>query len=191
VPRTPEGQAKRLAYRYMPQIEKPEYVQMYEFYESLGKARSYSKVASQFSKSKSFIALIARNFSWKHRVTAAEKKPEDTVVTETKGQVDEARRKLVAVVNDVVDTLYELMFVAKDAKRGRVTEENEARAAQLMRSLAIWGFTWKSPSQFRQLITTLKEIIIFNEGPKSGGGQKIINPTQTNIEKFELHITDE
>ena len=190
MPRSPEGEKKRRDYRYLPQIEKPEYLEMYNFYESLGKDRSFSKVAAQFAKSKSFIALISRSFSWKHRIAAAERKPEDQVVLETRGQVDDSRKKLVAVVNDVVDTLYELMFIAKDVKLGRFDEAREARATQLNQSLSIWGFTWKSPAQFRQLITTLKEVISFNEASKGSVGPRVVNPTQVNVEKFELNITE-
>ena len=188
--RSPEGEKKRRDYRYLPQIEKPEYLEMYNFYESLGKDRSFSKVASQFSKSKSFIALISRSFSWKHRIAAAERKPDDQVVLETKGQVDDARKKLVAVVNEVVDTLYELMFISRDVKRGRHDEARQARADQLMQSLAIWGFTWKSPAQFRQLIATLKEVTSFNEAVKGNTSTRVTNPTQVNVEKFELNITE-
>lgn len=187
----------------LPVIEKPEHQEMYRFYESLGKARTLQKVATQFNKSKSLIQLISRSFSWKQRIQAVETKPIDKVVADTKDQVDDVRIKLIGVVQDVTDTLHELMFISKRIKQGQgyiphaelgmsvIDPQLQSRANQLFDALKIWGFTWKTPGQFKQLISTLKEISEFNS---SGNGQpstKVRSATQINADKFELHITND
>jgi len=146
----------------LPTIEKEEHQEMYKFYESLGDKRTLQKVALQFNKSKSFIQLLSRAFGWKHRIQAVESRPVDPVVKDIQGQVDDVRRKLVAVVQEIADTLHELMFIAKSQKIGTLDEAGEKRAKQLYGALSIWGFTWKTPGQFKQLIQTLKEISDFN-----------------------------
>lgn len=176
----------------LPTIEKPEHQEMYKFYESLGDKRTLQKVATQFNKSKSFIQLLSRAFGWKHRIHAVESRPIDPVIKDTQAQVDDVRRKLVSVVQDVADTLYELMFIAKAQKIGTLDEAGEKRAVQLYKALSIWGFTWKTPGQFKQLIQTLKEISDFNSSGGNGkGGTRVGNATQINADKFELHITDD
>lgn len=176
----------------LPTIEKPEHQDMYKFYESLGKHRTLQKVATQFSKSKSYIQILSRAFGWKHRINAVEYHPIDRVIAETKDQVDDVRRKLIAVVQEITDTLYELMFVAKDVKLGRMDQDREARGKQLFQALQIWGFTWKTPGQFKQLISTLREIADFNmAGNNSGGTPRVGSATQINAENFQLNITDD
>ena len=176
----------------LPTIEKPEYQDYYKFYESLGDKRTLQKVATQFNKSKSFIQLLSRAFGWKHRIQAVESRPVDPVVKDTQGQVDDVRRKLVAVVQEIADTLHELMFIAKAIKIGQADQVPlEARANQLYKSLTMWGFTWKTPGQFKQLIQTLKEITDFNSVGNGKGTPRVGNATQINADKFELHITDD
>ena len=174
----------------LPTIEKPEHQEMYKFYESLGATRTLQKVATQFNKSKSFIQLLSRAFGWKHRIQAVESRPIDPVVKDTQAQVDDVRRKLVAVVQEIADTLHELMFIAKDVKLGRADESRTVRAKQLYESLTMWGFTWKTPGQFRQLIQTLREISDFNTAGGKGA-PRVGNATQVNVEKMELRITDD
>jgi len=175
----------------LPTIEKPDHQEYYNYYESLGRARTLQKVATQFNKSKSYIQLISRAFKWKHRIHAVESHPPDKVVTDTKEQVDDVRRKLVAVVQEIADILYELMFISKRMKLNRLEMGDKERGDQLMSALQMWGFTWKTPGQFKQLISTLKDITDFNTSGNGGGSSpKVGNATQINAERFELNITD-
>ncbi len=187
----------------LPTIEKPEYQEMYKYYESLGVKRTLQKVATQFNKSKSFIQLLSRSFGWKHRIQSVESRPVDSVIKDTQEQVDDVRRKLVAVVQDVTDTLNELMFISKRIKQGQgytaspeilkatIDPDLQSRVNQLFDALKIWGFTWKNPGQFRQLIQTLKEISDFNSASNGKVTPRVGNATQINADKFELHISDD
>jgi len=176
----------------LPTIEKPDYQNMYLYYESLGSSRTLQKVATEFDKSKAFISLLSRSFGWKHRVQSVESKPSDPVVADTKDQVDDVRRKLISVVREIVDTLHELMFIAKDVKLGRTDESRATRAKQLYESLSMWGFTWKTPGQFKQLIQTLKEISDFNVATGANSkASKVGSAIQIQGDVHGLTITDD
>ncbi len=188
----------------LPTIESEEYQGMYRYYESLGKTRTLQKVATQYNKSKSFIALLSRAFGWKTRIHAIESRPQDPVVADTKDQVDDVRRKLIEVVQDVTGTLHELMFISKRIKQGQGYKANPeagkssldpdllGRANQLFDALKIWGFTWKTPSQFKQLVQTLKEITEFNEAAGGNGkAPKVGNAVQIQGDVHGLTITDD
>jgi len=172
--------------QYFTQKETDQNREMYEYYESLGRSRTLHKVSERFSKSSSTIALLSRQYGWKDRARVADGFG-DPVREESRDPVDDARKKLVKVVNEIADTLYEIMFIAKACKTDKMTTASEEKLERLQRSLKLWGFEWKSPSAFKALVETMKQVMDFNIEVK---GKVPVKATQTNIEKFELHIKD-
>jgi len=172
--------------QYFPVKETDKNYEMYDYYESLGRSRTLYKVAKHFNKSYSTITLLSRQYGWKDRVRAADGFG-DPVREESREPVDDARRKLVKVVNEVADTLYEIMFIAKACKAGRMTTASEEKLERLQRSLRLWGFDWKSPSAFKALVETMKQVMDFNVEAK---GKVPAKATQIITEKFELNIRD-
>lgn len=177
---------KKKCGQYFPVEEDSHAREMYEYYEILGRGRTLHEVARHFGKSVSTIALISRQYGWKSRARTADGLI-DPVREESRGPVDDARLKLVKVVNEVADTLYQIMFIAKACKNGKMTSESEEKLERLQKSLGLWGFKWKSPSDFKALIDTLKQVMDFNAEAKSKVPAKA---TQINAERFELHIKD-
>ena len=150
----------------LPKNEKAEYQEMFRYYESLGNKRNIDKVAQQFNKSRSFIALVSRAFNWRDRINVIESQPIDPVVAETKDRVDDSRRKIVDVVHEIVDTLDELRKLSVQMRSASTTEEIEAldiKIGLLHKALWIWGFDWKKTKDLQTLITTLKEVATFNK----------------------------
>jgi len=172
--------------QYFPKQETDQNREMYEYYESLGRSRTLYKVSERFSKSSSTIALLSRQYGWKDRARVADGFG-DPVREKSREPVDDARLKLVKVVNEVADTLYEIMFIAKACKAGKMTTIFEEKLERLQRSLKLWGFDWKSPSAFKALVETMKQVMDFNIEAK---GKVPARATQINAEKFELHISD-
>lgn len=173
--------------QYFPREETDHSSEMYEYYESLGRWRTLHKVAKHFNTSYSTVSLLSSRYGWKDRALSTERL-RDVVVDESREPIDDARRKLVRVVNEVSDTLYEIMFIAKACKEGKMTLELEEKLERLRRSLSLWGFDWKSPTSFKALIETLKQVVDFNAEVRSKVQAKAA--TQIRAEKFELHIRD-
>jgi hypothetical protein len=172
--------------QYFPVKETNKNYEMYAYYEGLGRSRTLNKVAQHFGKSYSTMTMLSRQYGWKDRVRAADGLG-DPVREQSREPVDDARLKLVKVVNEVADTLYEIMHIAKACKAGRMTTASEEKLERLQRSLKLWGFDWKSPSAFKALVETMKQVMDFNAEVKNRVPAKA---TQTNIETFELHIQD-
>lgn len=173
----------------LPKIEKPEHQQMYAYYESMGDKRTIARVGEKFNKSRPAIALIARAFHWAERIDHLKTlKYQDPLLIQNKPKLDRSRKQMIAVVDEVTETLSEIAYISKDIRHGKMTPEKENRLVELRRALAVWGFDWKSPKDFRALMQTLKEIKVFNE---ETGKSAPTNATQINTEKFELHIKDD
>jgi hypothetical protein len=163
---------------------------MYAFYEQLGERRTLQKVSEKFNKSRALIALVARAFRWRDRIDHLNRKTYvDPLLVQNKPKLDSTREKLIAVVEEIADTLREVAYISRDIKRGKYTPEREARLTQLRAALSVWGFEWKGPKDFKSLMQTLREVKAFNEEPAGKAGPT--NATQINAEKFELHIKDE
>lgn len=184
---------------YLPQVEKDEHRAMYKYYESLGPRRTLVRVAEKFGKSVPTIAKASRAFNWKLRL--AQHLPViDRVMEQAKEDIDSSRTKLIDVVVEISDTLHELSVIAKRVRRGDVDPELIRRRELLLEALGIWGFEWKSPRDFKSLMDTLKVVSdVGNVGvkqkkeamEKKAQVPQVVNPTQINVEKFELNITDE
>jgi len=172
--------------QFFPVEEADNVHEMYEYYESLGKRRTLSKVAVQFQKSHSTLAVLSGKYGWVDRAKAFDR-AQDPVQDEVRGPIDKSRKKLADVVSEITDTLHEIMFIARACKHGRMTPEQESKLVNLQKSLRLWGFEWKNPSSFKSLVETLKQITDFYKETVSKVPAKA---TQTNIEKFELHIRD-
>lgn len=184
-----EEDRKNLPSQYLPKIEKPEHQQMYAFYEGLGDKRTMAQVGEKFNKSRALIALVARAFHWAERIEHLKTlKYQDPLLIQNKPKLDRSRKRMIFIVDEITETLGEMAYISKDIRHGHYTIEQETRLAELNRALAIWGFEWKSPKDFRVLMQTLKEIKVFNE---ETGKSAPTNATQINAEKFELHIKDD
>ena len=176
----------------LPKVEKQEFQEMFAFYEGLGKGRTLRKVSEQFGKSLPYISMISRAFKWRERLERMESLPIDPLVSKIKPQTDDTRTKLATIVNDVVDTLHELAFISKAIKRGQPPAEYEMRRVQLLAALGTWGFEWKSPKSFKELVDTLKEVVQFNDHGPGGGNKTTVNhPQQINVKEFKLVIKDD
>lgn len=176
----------------LPKVEKQEFQEMFAFYDGLGKGRTLRKVSEQFGKSLPYISMISRAFKWRERLERMEAFPIDPLISKIKPQTEDTRVKLATIVNEVVDTLHELSFIAKSMKRGVAPDEYNARRDQLIAALQVWGFEWKSPRSLKELVDTLKEIVNFNEqGPGSGNKTTVNHPQQINVKEFKLVIKDD
>jgi len=173
-----------------PKVEKPEYQQMYAYYQSLGMNRSFSKVAQHFNKSKNMIGLIRRGFDWRGRITKFESTPQDVLVIASTGKIDSVRHNIIEVVHEITDTLHELMYISKGIRDGKFDDEIQERQRRLVQALGIWGFEWKGPKDLSSLIKTLKEVKDFNaaDHSKSLAG---LHAQQFNIDEFNLVVKDD
>lgn len=147
-------------------LEKAEYRAMYLFYESLGENRSLKKVAAEFSKSIQWINQLSQQFGWQARLQEAAKTLSDPVVAATKSQVDDVRMKLVAVVHDVTDTLFELSQLSTKARAENLSELNDrdkVKLAGLQTAMTVYGFELDKPKSLRDLLAILKEVTRFND----------------------------
>ena len=166
--------------------EPPEVQEMYAYYEGLGPGRTLYKVKKRFPQSRSTIHELSSEYKWVRRAKAFDRS-QDPVRDVVREPIDKSRKKLTSIVSEITDTLHEIMFIAKACKHGQMTQEHEVKLELLQRSLKLWGFEWKNPSSFKSLVETLKQIMDFH---KETGSKVPAKATQTNIEKFELHIKD-
>ena len=166
-----EGEAlpavpKKLKGVYVPDVEKPEHKAMFQYYVNLGKARSLPKVAKEFGKSVAFISTLSRAFGWKDRLVKAGERSIDPVVVSTKSSVDSTRKRMVEVIDDVMDTLHELTLISKKIKASQETEITDAdkkRLTVLITALRVYGFEIGKPKDLRDFISTLKDVTGFND----------------------------
>lgn len=188
----PDEEKSKQATKNLPKVEKQEFQEMFAFYDSLGHGRTLRKVSEQFGKSLPYISMISRAFKWRERLERMEQLPIDPLIAKIKPQTEDTRLKLATVVNDVVDTLHELSFISKAIKHGKPPADYEPRRDQLLAALATWGFDWKSPRSFKELVDTLKEITNFNVPPPGSGSKtNVTNPQQINVKEFKLVIKDD
>jgi len=159
--------AKKLHGVYVPKAEKSEHRAYYSFYEKLGKTRSLPRVAKEFGKSVAFISTLSRAFRWQERLQQSEKEIKDPVVIGTRSKVDASRVKIVTVVDDVSDTLYEMALLSRKIKAsedGSMAPVDEARALTLLKALRVFGFDINKPRDLRDLISVLKDVVDFQTG---------------------------
>jgi hypothetical protein len=176
---------RKLKGAYVPKAEKAEHRAYYAFYERLGKNRSLPKVAKEFGKSLPFISTLSRAFRWQERIHQNEKEIKDPVVIGTRDKVDSSRTKLVTVVHDVTDTLYELSKLSrkiKDSNEGILSSEDTKRTETLLVALRVFGIEITKPKDLRDLISVLKDIVDF-QGSVPEGSPKI---EIGNVEKLLL-----
>ncbi len=179
-------------HHYIPSVEKPEHRAMYAFYHSLGKNRTIQKVAKEFGRSVSYISTLSRAFQWQLRIKTTDQEITDPVIAATKDKVDDARRKLVSVVHNITDTLFEMSELSTKVKQNDLEELNDQdlrRAKILVLALQTFGIHIEKPKDMRDLITVLKEITKFNADALSqstGSGTQEIN-----IDKMQLVIKDD
>lgn len=192
-PLSHESERKNLPSKYMPKAETDEQKLMYAYYEQLGDRRTLQKVASKFNKSRATMALLARAFRWRDRIDHYNRRAlDDPLITEAKPKLDRTRKKMIEVVDEITATLYEMMFLSKDIRNGRINledPETKNRVQKLSAALAVWGFEWKKPKDLKDLIATLAEVKEF--GQEASTKSVPTSATQINAEKFELHIKEE
>jgi hypothetical protein len=167
---------------HFPKAETVVHRAMYAHYLKLGKTRSLSRVAKEFGKSVAFISTLSRCFRWAERIREQEQAITDPVVAGTLGPVDASRVRLVEVVNDVVETLHELMQVSKKIKASDAEFDGspeQTRAVILLKALRVFGIEIAKPKDLRDLISVLKDIVEF----KAGAIPTPQGKTDINIEK--------
>ena len=172
--------------QFFPAKEPSEVQEMYAYYEGLGPGRTLYKVGKQFPRSRATIHLLSGQYGWVKRAKAFDR-AQDPVRDVVREPIDKSRKKLTSIVEEITDTLHEIMFIAKACKRGQMTPEHEIKLGLLQKSLKLWGFEWKNPSSFKSLVETLKQIMDFH---KESNSKVPAKATQINAEKFELHIKD-
>ncbi len=156
--------------KYVPTVEKAEHRAMFSFYEQLGKDRNFKKVAKEFGKSASLIAILSATFHWVARISQNEAILKDPIIAATKFQVDDVRTKLVTVVHDIADTLYELAMLSKKTKLDQIEKLNETdqkKVASLNTAMGVFGVELKNPKALRDLLAILKEVVRFNDDKPS------------------------
>ena len=177
---------------FQPQIEKGQHRAMFMFYDQLGADRSLPKVAKEFGVSVTWVANLSRTFGWTNRIKRKELE-EDPVITSTKSSVDSVRTKLVAVVFDVTDTLYELSQLSSKAKLENLEQLNEVdqkKVTTLNTAMRVYGFDLDKPKALRDLLAVLKEVTHFNDKPPQTSAQPR-SLTQINAPNAKLIIHDD
>ena len=167
---SPRLSPRKKSRQYVPSWEKPEYRAMFRYYESLGKDRSFRKVQKQFGKSLPFIATLSSTFHWVDRIRQNELLIKDPVIEETKEKIDGVRRRMVTVVDDIVDTLYEVAMLSQKVKLdqridddGKLPEADLRQAKTLQAALGVYGIKLENPKGIKDLLGILKEVTRFHE----------------------------
>lgn len=179
---------------YAPALETAEHKEMFAYYASLGPSRSLSKVAKQFGKSVSLIGSISRAFKWRERIIQAEREMLDPIVKLTQTQVNDSRLKMVFVINDITDTLHQLAYISQQIKE---TSDDDpikqygTKIRRLGKALETYGITIKSAKDLRDLVSTLKDVLRFNEDLVASKVDGDTNNTQINVEEMTLVIKDD
>ena len=180
---------------YSPVVETDTHKEMFAYYSSLGKERSLVKVAKQFGKSTSLISAIARAFKWRERLLQAQREITDPVVKLAEAQIADSRTKLIFVINDITDTLYQFASISRSIKDGEDDPalQDRRKISRLKHALEIYGVSIKNSKDLKDLVGALKDVVKFNESEISAGvdGKGSTFNTQVNADEVHFHIVDD
>lgn len=184
--------AKRIPRGYT-KNEKPEYLQMYTYYEKLGNKRSLRKVAKEFGRSTQHVAILSRTFGWGDRVRQADSTFVDPITTLSKPTMDNARLDIVGVVSEITIILSEMTSLAKSIRKGCSDEmcvKDKTKMKSLINALAVYGIRIRTPKDLRDMVGTLKDVMQFNKD-SAPAVKAENNKTQVNVNEMNLIIKDD
>jgi hypothetical protein len=173
--------------------ERPEHKQMYLFYERLGHKRSLRRVAKEFGRSFSTVALTSRTFGWTQRVKQAESIVKDPVMSVSQPKMDNSRLDIIGVVGEITLILGEMTELSKDIRKNQKSDLNgrdSIKMKSLVNALSVYGIKIRTPKDLRDMIGTLKDIMDFNKGRENPLDTPHQN-TQVNVKELNLVIKDD